>query len=383
MFESQEIEELISFRKELHTHPELSGEEKETAKKVIVFLEKCKPTKIITSVGGYGVIAVFDSGKEGVNLMIRADMDALPIEEVNDFEYRSKTKGVSHKCGHDGHTTILLGLAKHLSKNQPKKGKAILLFQPAEEIGAGAAAVLDDEKFTSLKPDWVFGLHNLPGHPMHEVVVRKDSFTASVTSIVIEFLGKTTHAAEPEHGVNPAMAVSELIMEASMWSNNLPDREDFAVVTPIHIDLGDKAYGTSAGEAIVGFTIRSWSESEMEKLQKKIETYILALGKKHRLKVDFKYIQEFKANENNADAVESIVFASENLNLKVSEQKTPFKWGEDFGLFTQQYKGAFFGIGAGEECPALHNPDYDFPDELIPTGSKLFYELCKKYVACP
>ncbi len=373
MFESREIEQLISFRKELHAHPELSGEEKETAKKVIAFLEKCNPSQIITSVGGHGVVAIFDSEKAGLNVMFRADMDALPIDEVNDFDYSSKIEGVSHKCGHDGHTTILLGLAKLLSKSPPKKGKAILLFQPAEEIGAGAAAVLDDEKFTSLNPDWVFGLHNLPGYPLHEVVVKKDSFTASVTSIVIDFKGKMTHAAEPEHGINPAMAVSELVLQASVWSNNLPERDDFTVVTPIHIDLGSQAYGTSAGDATIGFTIRTWSEKEMKKLQEKIEVYLIALAKKHRLKLKYKYTQDFKANENNADAVESIVIAAKNLKHKVTERKSPFKWGEDFGLFTQEYKGAFFGLGAGEECPALHNPDYDFPDELIPTGSKMFY----------
>lgn len=383
MFETREIENLTSLRKELHAHPELSGEEKETSKRVLAFLEECNPSHIISSIGGYGLVAVFDSGKKGPNVLFRADMDALPIEEINDFDYRSKTKGVSHKCGHDGHTTMLLGLAKLLSKNLPKEGKALLLFQPAEEIGAGAAAVLDDEKFNSLKPDWVFGLHNLPGYPLYEVVVKKDSFTASVTSIIIKLQGKTTHAAEPEHGINPAMAVSELVLQASLWSNNLPERDDFAVVTPIHIALGSKAYGTSAGDATIGFTIRTWSEKEMKKLQEKIEVYLIDLAKKHRLRLKYKYTQDFKANENNTDAVESIINAAKTLKLKITERKSPFKWGEDFGLFTQQYKGAFFCIGAGKDSPALHNPDYDFPDELLPTGSKMFYELCKNYLGCP
>jgi len=383
MFETSEIEQLITFRKELHAHPELSGEETKTAKRVIAFLETCIPSQIITSVGGHGVVAVFDSEKKGHNLMIRADMDALPIEEENDFDYRSKVKGVSHKCGHDGHTTMLLGLAKLLSKNPPKKGKALLLFQPAEEIGAGAAAVLDDENFTSLKPDWVYGLHNLPGYPLHEVVVKKDSFTASVTSIVIDFKGKTTHAAEPENGINPAMAVSELLLQTSLWSNNLPERQDFAVLTPIYINLGDEAYGTSAGAARLGFTIRTWTEAEMQKLKKKLEECLINLAKKHQLKLKFSYKEEFKANENNETAVECIIAAAKNQKLQITERQFPFKWGEDFGLFSQQYKGAFFGIGAGENCPALHNADYDFPDKLLPTGSKMFYELCKNHLACP
>lgn len=383
MLDTQELEKLIAFRKKLHAHPELSGDEKGTSKKVRAFLKNYSPTKIIDSVGGHGVVAIFDSGNKGPSVLFRGDMDALPIEEVNDFKHRSKTKGVSHKCGHDGHTTMLLGLAVVLSKYPPKKGKAILVFQPAEEIGAGAAAVLNDEKFTSLKPDWVFGLHNLPGFQMHEVVVKKKSFTASVSSIVIDLQGKTTHAAEPENGINPAMAVADLILQTSIWSNNLPKRKDFAVVTPIHINLGNEAYGTSAGAASLGFTIRTWTEREMQKLKDKFEIYLIALAEKHQLKLKFSYKEEFKANENNETAVEAIVSAAKNQKLQISERQLPFKWGEDFGLFTQEYKGAFFGIGAGEDCPALHNPDYDFPDELIPTGSMMFYELCKNYLACP
>lgn len=383
MFDSREIEELITFRKELHANPELSGQEKETAQRVIAFLEECSPSKIISSVGGHGVVAVYDSGNKGTNLLIRGDMDALPIKEINDFKHRSKIDGVSHKCGHDGHTTVLLGLAKLLSKNPPKKGKALLLFQPAEEIGAGAAAVLSDEKFTSLKPDWVFGLHNLPGFPLHEVVIRKDSFTASATSIVIDLNGKTAHAAEPEHGINPSSAISELLLQASIWSNNSPKRKDFAVVTPVYVNLGAEAYGTSAGKAKLGFTIRTWTEEEMEQLKAKIENFLITLAEKHLLKLNYKYIEEFKACENQHEAVAQIKKVAENLKLKVTEPQMPFKWGEDFGLFTQQYKGAFFGIGAGEDCPALHNPDYDFPDELLPIGSNMFYELCKNYLACP
>jgi amidohydrolase len=334
-------------------------------------------------VGGYGVLAIFDSGKNGDSLLFRADMDALPIEEINDFEHRSKTKGVSHKCGHDGHTAILLGLATLISKHPPKKGKAVLLFQPAEEIGKGAADVLNDEKFKEIKPDWVFGLHNLPGFQLHQVVLKNDLFTASVVSLVIGLKGKTAHAAEPEYGINPSLAVSELLLQVSIWSNNSPERDDFAVVTPVQVNLGSEAYGTSAGEAKLGFTIRTWTEKEMEQLKAKIENFLITLAKKHRLKLNYKYIEEFKACENNPKATEQIKKAAVSLKLNVTEPQMPFKWGEDFGLFTQNYKGAFFGLGAGKEQAALHNPDYDFPDELIPIGAQLFYELCKNHLACP
>src|SRR5690606_36905544 len=182
MLNTEQLDKLTAFRKKMHANPELSEQESETAKCIISFLDDCNPQQIITKVGGHGILAIFDSGTNGDSLLFRADMDALPIEEINDFEHRSKTKGVSHKCGHDGHTAILLGLATLLSKYPPKKGKAFLLFQPAEEIGKGAADVLNDEKFKEIKPDWVFGLHNLPGFPLHQVVVKNDSFTASVVS---------------------------------------------------------------------------------------------------------------------------------------------------------------------------------------------------------
>jgi amidohydrolase len=383
MLDTEQLDKLIAFRKKMHANPELSEHESQTAKAIISFLKGCNPSKVITEVGGYGVLAIFDSGKEGDNLLLRADIDALPIEEINDFEHRSKTKGVSHKCGHDGHTAILLGLAKILSKNLPKEGKALLLFQPAEEIGKGAAAVLNDEKFKEFQPDWVFGLHNLPGFPMQEVVVKNDLFTASVVSLVVDLKGKTAHAAEPEHGVNPALTVSELLLQASIWSNNLPERDDFAVVTPVYVSLGSEAYGTSAGVAQLGFTIRTWTEDEMELLKAKIENFLIFLAEKHRLEMNFKYIEEFKACVNHPDAVKQIKRVAEDLKLKVSEPNLPFKWGEDFGLFTQSYKGAFFGLGAGKNQPTLHNPDYDFPDELIPTGTQLFYELCKNHLGCP
>lgn len=383
MLDTEQLDKLTAFRKKMHANPELSEQESETAMCIISFLDDCNPQQIITKVGGHGILAIFDSGTNGDSLLFRADMDALPIEEINDFEHRSKTKGVSHKCGHDGHTTILLGLATLLSKFPPKKGKAVLLFQPAEEIGKGAAAVLNDEKFKEFQPDRVFGLHNLPGFSLHEVVVKNDSFTASVVSLVIVLKGKTAHAAEPEHGVNPALAVSELLLQASICSNNSPEWDDFAVVTPVHVNLGSEAYGTSAGEAKLGFTIRTWTEDEMELLKAKIENFLINLAEKHRLEMNFKYIEEFKACINHPDAVKQIKKVAEELKLKVSEPNLPFKWGEDFGLFTQNFKGAFFGLGAGKNQPTLHNPDYDFPDELIPTGAQLFYKLCKNHLACP
>ena len=381
LLSDEEQNKLIELRKHLHAHPELSGKEEETSKKVVEYLKTCSPTGIITNVGGHGILAVFDSKQNGETVLFRADMDALPIEETNDFDYRSKTEGVSHKCGHDGHTVMLLGLARLISKKTPKKGKTVLLFQPAEENGEGAAAVFADEAFQATKPTRVFGLHNLPGYPLHKIILKDNEFTASVKSIVINLTGKTAHAGEPENGINPALAVGEILQQVPLWSNNRPEKDDFSIVTPIHVNLGSKAYGISAGLADVHLTIRTWSENEMRQLQEKIESFVVTISKKHKLKADYSYTQEFQANHNHPEAIEVVEKNAKKRNLNIEKRAYPFKWGEDFGLFTQHYKGAFFGVGSGENCPSLHNPDYDFPDEIIPTGTGLFYELYKYYLA--
>jgi amidohydrolase len=161
----QRMEALILLRKELHKNPEVSGKELQTSKRIISFLEKQAPDEIITEIGGAGIAAIYKSKEAGKTVLFRCELDALPIEEINSFEHRSLINGVSHKCGHDGHMAILCGLASELSQNRPETGTIILLFQPAEEDGSGAQKVFSDTKFASLKPDYVFALHNLPGFP--------------------------------------------------------------------------------------------------------------------------------------------------------------------------------------------------------------------------
>lgn len=369
------IDELITLRKYIHAHPELSEKESETAKLIKNYLEKCSPSELITDVGGHGVVAVFDSGTEGKSILFRADIDALPIQEINDFEHKSKVQGVSHKCGHDGHTCSLLGFAKILSTQAPKSGKIILLFQPAEEEGIGAKAVIEDEKFKTISPDYVFAFHNLPGYPLNEVVIKKGSFTSSVKSIVIKFNGKTSHAAEPEKGVNPALAIAETLKQCDGLSNNQPEREDFTLITPIHINMGEIAYGISAGYGELRLTIRTWDDIHMNKLSSKLLELITHVSETYKIKIDYSWTHEFRANENDDSSIKLIKESAKNLDFQITERTFPFKWGEDFGLFTQQFKGAMFGIGSGEECPALHNPDYDFPDEILPKAIRLFHQI--------
>jgi amidohydrolase len=372
------MESLIRLRKELHKNPELSGKEIETSKRILAFLEKYKPDEIHTEIGKTGIIAIYKGKNEGKTILFRCELDALPIQEINKFEHQSVLKGISHKCGHDGHMAILCGLATELSQNKLENGTVILLFQPSEENGKGAAKVMKNEFFKTLKPDFVFALHNLPGYPKNQIVIKEDTFFCAVTSMKIVLEGKTAHAGEPENGINPAMAIASIIKQFNALNQpNLHD-SDFALITPIYSSLGKKAYGVSAGHGEVHFTIRCQSNVKIKELKKLLETVVSKISQQHQLSFSIKWIEPFYANENNANAVQLITDAAKKLGFTIFEKEIPFRWGEDFGLFTTHYLGAMFGLGAGLETPDLHNPDYDFPDEIIPTGVKLFYQICKE-----
>lgn len=366
--------ELISLRKYLHKHPDLSGEEYKTAETIAEFLLKHNPDELIEGIAGTGLAAVYNFGTSGPVIMIRSELDALPIQEINTFEHRSVFEGKSHKCGHDGHMVMLAGLAPLLKERPWKNGKVVLLFQPAEETGEGARRVLDDEKFINLKPDVVLSLHNLPGIKKNTVVCRKNNFTASVKSMIIKLFGKTAHAGEPEFGINPALAISEIVQH-SLKLQKPQENHEFAVVTPVQIAMGDEAFGISAGYGEVKFTIRSWTNAKMEEVCDRIESLVKAISAKYGLKVDISYTQYFAATENDEEMVDIIEKCSGKSGYKYKAAQYPFKWGEDFGLFTGKYKGAMFGIGSGENCAALHNPDYDFPDDIIPIGTSMFYSV--------
>lgn len=368
---------LEKIRKELHSNPELSGEEYKTQKRILTFLkEHCNTSGV--KVGQTGVLAEFNGKIKGNNILIRGDIDALPITEINTFSHQSITPGVSHKCGHDGHTTILLGLALLLSKKPIQKGKVYLLFQPAEENGNGAKAVLADSHFNQLHFDYAFALHNLPGFPLHQIVVKDNEFTSNVKSVIFKLHGKTAHAAEPEKGYNPALAVAHILQYAEAHTLNNPDHPEFFLITPIHVQMGEIAYGISAGYAEVHLTIRSWSTTLMEKKCNELQDNMLQYCLTQNLKLDSIWLEEFFSNNNNSTAVNIIREAAEEMQLSLKENTSPFKWGEDFGLFTQKFKGAMFGIGAGINTPALHNPDYDYPDEITPTAVNLFHSILLK-----
>ncbi len=374
---AEQLQGWRAFRRELHQYPEVSGEERATAQRVAERLGNMSVDAVWEGVGGTGVVALFDSGVEGPTTLLRAELDALPITEWADATerpHRSLVEGKSHACGHDGHATILCAVADALAALKPSKGEVLLLWQPAEENGQGAPAVLKDPRWAGPipEPNAVFALHNLPGIPEGVVVTRQGPFTAAARSIVVHFNGKTSHAAEPEHGRNPAAAMAEFTLEMLRGAQPELGRPDFSVVTPIHAELGEVAYGVSAGTGVSRFTIRTWDEQQMAHWVRSAEALAHRLGEQHGLGVVIEWTEVFQANENSADAVATVEAGAASAGLIARRAEFPFKWGEDFGLFTQRYPGAMFGLGAGEQVPALHNPDYDFPDDLIEQGMCVF-----------
>lgn len=369
--------ELQNIRKELHQIAEVSGKEEKTAAYILDILKQFPFTEIKTQIGGNGILAILKGKEEGTSTLFRAELDALPIKEINTFQHKSITPSVSHKCGHDGHMTILLGLIEEIFNIENKKGTTYFLFQPAEENGEGAKAVLKDLQQFNIKPDYVFALHNIPGFSSNEVYCKPNEITPAVVSIKVSFHGKTAHAAEPENGINPSLAISDFINYCDELQFNDKDSDNFLVLTPIHINMGEIAYGISAGEGEVHYTIRSWNNSKIKETKGKLEQKLNEISTLRKISISHLYLEEFHANQNNPECINFIKQACEITHINYNNMKFPFKWGEDFGIFTDKFKGALFGLGAGLDTPSLHNPDYDFPDYLTQSGIDLFTSIWK------
>ena len=362
-------------RKELHQHPELSGQEFETPNRIKTYIQQLHPTTIIDQIGGTGIAAIYEYSTNGLTVMIRCELDALPIHEKNNFEHKSIHPGISHKCGHDGHMAILLALSLKLKEKPFPIGKVILLFQPAEETGQGADHVIQDPKFKAFQPDYIFALHNIPGAPLHQIIKMETGFSAEVISFAVRLTGKKSHAAEPENGINPAFAVACLIPKLDQLKISDPLDNNFAVLTPIHISVGQQSYGVSPAHGELHYTIRTWSQVSMTNLKKNIIQIIDDIASEQSLEYKIDWFEHFPASQNNIECNQYITKAANQNSLSLVERRYPFTFGEDFGWYSKKYKSAMFGLGAGENSPALHHEDYDFPDEIIETGAKMFYDI--------
>jgi amidohydrolase len=370
-----EIVQLTNFRKELHSYPELSGQEAATSDRIKAFFKNLNPDEWIEDLGGYGLAVVFKGHNPGPVTLLRAELDALPIMEHGNLKYKSQVAGVSHLCGHDGHMTILCGVGLELSKEKPKNGNVVLLFQPAEETGEGASKVLNSENFRKIVADFAFALHNLPGYDKNQIILKKGAFTAASVGMIIRFTGHTSHAAHPEDGNSPAEAMCKSIVGLEI----LPDSiSEFSMITVIHAVLGEVAFGTTPGEATVMATLRTYDNEVLERLRMHATDLVELIAKEYRLNVSVSFRDSFQAVVNEEKAWDYVNQSAKKLKMKTKHIRTPFRWSEDFGQFSNVTNTLLFGIGAGRKHPQLHESIYDFPDELIPTGVNLFTEVIRK-----
>ncbi|MDD4847894.1 MAG: amidohydrolase [Bacteroidales bacterium] len=374
---SQNIKEIRHF---LHAHPELSGKEVQTHDLIVDFLEKHHPNRLVQHVGGNGVVALFAGKQAGKTIAIRGDIDALPITEQTDLIYRSVNDGVGHKCGHDGHTAILLQLVENLSQYPLEKGSVVLIFQPEEETGYGAAKMIQSGVLEQFNIDFIFGLHNLPAFALGNIVVKIGTFAAASSGMIIRWQGRETHAAHPENGINPSMAVAEWIQWLDALNKKHHQNDDFQQATLIYTRIGKVAFGTSAGDAEVMMTLRAFSNILMQNLVNQAITHLSEISKKYGLTFSYTFQDEFLAVENNDICVKKVEQAAKNIGFETTKLPLPFRWSEDFSHYLSHYQGAFFGIGSGETTKELHHPDYDFPDALIEKGAAIFRQIIHENV---
>lgn len=375
-----QLPELKTLRHRLHAAAEVSGEEQKTSEIIADFLSDTNPDELLTNVGGKGLLATYDSNVPGPHVLIRCELDGLPISDNIDADYKSVNEGTGHKCGHDGHMAIVCGVAKLLGKQRPQEGKVTLLFQPAEETGEGAQRVFSDSRFTDLTPDYFFALHNLPGFQKHQIVVKDDTFAAASVGLIVRFDGATAHAAHPEEGNSPAMAVAQTIQAFSAAPQFQVPLEKSAKVTVIHASLGERAFGTSPGQGTVMATLRTYDDQLLAKLKDHCIQIAEGYADTFALGIDIEWVEEFPATVNNAEAVQIIQAAAGKVGSDIYHKEDPFSWSEDFGHFTNEYKGAMFGLGAGKSHSALHAQTYDFPDEIMATGISMFIEIINEAI---
>jgi len=371
IFDDREIDLLRQWREKLHQYPEISGEEEQTAREVVSFLADTSPDETITGLGGHGVALVYRGAEPGPTVLLRCELDALAIQEISDIPHRSRIDGKAHMCGHDGHMTMMAGVGRVLGRRRPSRGRVILLFQPAEETAHGAEAVLADSKFEAIRPDYAFAIHNMPGLPLAHVAVAPGQITCASMGLRIELTGKTAHASMPETGISPAMAVARIIPALKQLEAGEVVAQGFRRIAVTHVEMGKPVFGITPGRADIRMTLRTPSNETIEDLVAEVLGLVDRIATEEGLGLTYSRHNFFRACINDGDASALFEEVASEMGLGRVDGYVPIRGAEDFGLFGSCSKSAMLFIGAGDR-PMVHNPDYDFPDELIPVGSGLF-----------
>ena len=378
---NSDVAELTDWRRELHRFPEVSGEETETADRVVSALSLLHPDQVISGLGGHGVAAVWNGAEPGETLLFRAELDALPIDEIGQPLWRSTVPNRGHMCGHDGHMAILIGLARLISRKRPARGRVVLMFQPAEETGAGAALVLADPRYAGLKPGWAYALHNMPGLRLGHVTMRPGTMMCASQGLRVTLTGRTAHASMPETGVSPVQAIARLIPALLALGPGGAITEAFRMITITHARVGEPAFGISPGAAELWVKLRTRDDAAMAALHADATALIARGAAADGLTVAFATEDAFAATVNDPAAIANITAALDALKVSHSTENLPLRGSEDFGRFGHNgTRSAMIFLGSGEDIPTLHNPDYDFPDALIGAGVAIFHRLLRDHL---
>ncbi|MGA8402525.1 MAG: M20 aminoacylase family protein [Stellaceae bacterium] len=373
-------DDLTALRRDIHAHPELGFEETRTSDLVAAKLENFG-IEVTRGIGRTGLVGRLRVGNSPRSIGLRADMDCLPIIETNTFGHRSTDPGKMHACGHDGHTTMLLGAARYLAQTRNFDGTVHFIFQPAEEGLGGASAMLDDGLFERFPCDAIFGMHNRPGLAIGKFQTKPGAMMASGAYFDITIHGVGSHGARPESGVDPVVVGSQIAtaLQTVVSRNVRPVETAVVSVTRFH---AGQAYNVIPDKALLGGTVRCFSDAVMKLIEERMRRIVesIAAGFGATAEVDFRLL--FPVLMNHGDEAQFIldcaaeVVGEENVNRAM----TPTMASEDFAWMLRQVPGAYIqiGNGDGEGACEVHNPGYDFNDRALPYGASLFVRLVEK-----
>ena len=374
--------EITAWRRDFHAHPELQYDVHRTAAAVAEKLKSFGCDEVATGIGRTGVVGVIRGRKAGGKVVgLRADMDALPIEEATNLPYKSTVPGKMHACGHDGHTAMLLGAAKYLADTRNFAGTAVVIFQPAEEGGAGARAMIKDGLLDRFGIQQVYGMHNGPGLAVGQFAIRSGPLMASTDTIVIDLEGTGAHAGWPHRGVDTVLVGSQIVTQLQSIVARNVDPLDAAVISVCVFRAGETENVIPQYAQLRG-TVRSLSADVRKLLEKRISQVVEGTAQAYGAKAKLTYTHGYPVlvNEERQTAFAAEVAAEIAGKDKVITDAPPIMGAEDFAYMLQERPGAFIWIGNGDSA-GLHHPAYDFNDEAIPAGTSYWVRLAETALA--
>lgn len=368
------LREVVAWRRDLHAHPELAFEEHRTSQKVAELLRSFG-LEVETGIAGTGVVGSLRRGTSERSVALRADMDALPILEENTFDHCSTIPGKMHACGHDGHTAMLLGAARHLSETGGFDGTVRFVFQPAEERDGGARAMLNDGLFERFPAERVFGLHNMPTLDVGKFAIRSGPLMAAVDTFGVKLIGTGGHAAFPHQAVDPIVLAAQVVSALQTLVSRNVDPIESAVVSVTQIHGGD-ADNVIPQEVELGGTVRTFLPAIQDLIERRIEEVVAGCCQAFGAGFELDYERGYPATVNAPQETEVAAASAQKVGDEVIRSIPPVMGSEDFSFLLQARPGAFILAGNGDTSH-LHTPNYDFNDELIPWGVSYWATLVR------